>query len=342
MFKQPTIRQHYVQRKYLEPWCDEKGQLWAYRSDEKKYFQTTSENVFLEKGYYRLPPLNRQEFIFLSDLIEGKEAGVSVERMPIESIDDLLEAIIFLDTDGQKMLAGKKSPSLHALDIVLCVGSLVENENTIFISNDSQLAEALDKFGKIQMQILESFFCGVENTGFGAVCKLYQENTLSQEEVGDLLFYCGVQYFRTVFAGNVIEKLPAISDCVDLMKIRPVLQLIFGLKFADNLRLKTHSICVLNNTTSMNFLTGEQPIVNLLGNPSRETMDLELFYPITPNKALLIKPAADFEVFSEIVSDLERIKFLNRKIIENSNMMVSKNKKDIELCFEDLESKIDI
>ncbi len=331
MLKQPTVRQHYIQRKYLEPWCDETGLLWAMRLDEKKYFHTTPKNVFLRKGYYKLPSLNKNELDFLSDLIVGKESNSATRIKPIESIEDFANTFIFLCDGLQEAQEGRKSIFSHALDMLLCVGSLVKNAENIFAPEVLENTKELHLFENVQMQSIESIYCGVEDTGFSVISELYQRDTLEEEDIDKLMLYCGVQYFRATFAGKVLENLTAPSDKIDIKKIRPICQLIIGLKFADNLRLKTHDIQILTNKTSMNFITGEQPIINILAKKEEETTDLELFYPITPKRALLIKPNANPRVFSETISDLERIKDLNVKIIQNSNTIVGKNKGDIKL-----------
>ncbi len=333
MFKEPTVRQHYVQRKYLEPWCNERNQLWIYRVNEDKFFQAIPEKVFVQKGYYRLPALNKEELTFLSLFVDGKYTNHSTAQRSIETLDDLLSAFKFLTNGIVDMQEGRKSPIQHLFDLLLCFGSLAENEKNIFHPKLQQMAEYKEFFENSQMQVIESVLSEIESSGFSAIQKLYKQNELEEDDFDHLLIYCGVQYYRTTFAGEVIDKLAANSKNINIKKIRPFIQLVSGLKLAEGLRVKAHEILVLVNKTTINFITGEQPIVNMLAVSNGETHEIELFYPISPQKALLIRPAMNSNVSNETILESKEIEKFNRKIIQNSSVIAAKEKEDIELYF---------
>lgn len=109
----------------------------------------------------------------------------------------------------------------------------------------------------------------------------------------DFSHFLGRQYTRTK---KIKEKRINIPDSVavpepfktcDFKKVSEVMSFLL----ADNIGNWIHSTATFNllrNDTPINFITGDQPIYNLLAKEHEEPTEFELYYPITPKMALLI------------------------------------------------------
>jgi hypothetical protein len=100
-------------------------------------------------------------------------------------------------------------------------------------------------------------------------------------------------------AGNVECHLYATNVSVGLFRERRAYKIVF-----------------LQNTTATPFITGDQPIINLLD--PHGTNDLELFYPLSPLLAMILsKDNTKFPTQSRHMTDLE-IEHYNNAIHERS------------------------
>ena len=71
------------------------------------------------------------------------------------------------------------------------------------------------------------------------------------------------------------------------------------------LERKTYRIVFLRNVSSISFITGDQPVINML-DPKTTTHDVELCYPLSPNLAItLMKDSTKFPGRERIVNFLE-------------------------------------
>ena len=88
----------------------------------------------------------------------------------------------------------------------------------------------------------------------------------------------------------------------------------------------------INNKTTNHFITGDQPVFNILKDQTDENGDvtqLELYYPISPKHALIINFRDDQnDKFVDKDADEEMINDLNKKVIENSGFFVFAYTKD--------------
>ena len=88
----------------------------------------------------------------------------------------------------------------------------------------------------------------------------------------------------------------------------------------------------IENKTTNFFITGDQPVFNLLGDKVDENgdvLDLEFYYPITPNHALLVHFRNDQgDKFLNQSADENLIEHLNKKVFENSDFFVFANNKE--------------
>jgi hypothetical protein len=118
---------------------------------------------------------------------------------------------------------------------------------------------------------------------------------------------------------------------IDIKKIWSVFHLVLAVKVADNLLGRKLTVVILENKSSLHFITGDQPVVNTKASTDgTETKDLELYYPISPRLAIKIIPEKEPHKISfqkqEIFS--EEIHELNLLIKKFSNCLYANTKED--------------
>lgn len=143
---------------------------------------------------------------------------------------------------------------------------------------------------------LEKFHSIVEGKVVPIIDELRESNldTLTDDQNRvDFCHFLGRQYTRTK---KIREKTIEIPDTItvpepfktcDFKKVSEVMSFLL----ADNIGNWIHSNAKINllvNNTNINFITGDQPIYNLLAKDNEEPTEFELYYPISPKLALLI------------------------------------------------------
>lgn len=140
----------------------------------------------------------------------------------------------------------------------------------------------------------------------------------NEEEKNTFSFFIGCQYSRTNRIRNnyMTSKMP-IPDNVNRENLAKVLSLLFA-DIIGNWVYSNSKFCLIRNESKLNFITGDQPIINLkdTGNPDVAPTEFELFYPITPTIAILLKRENSEQI--TIKDDTEIIKY--NKLIRNNSI----------------------
>lgn len=324
----PTVRQHQIQQKYLKAWCDENQKLWVYRKEGQNLFLAKTTNVFIIKEYYKLNPINEQEKKYL--LYWFEDAGLSnfVANNPILTLDHVLLGMQNIFSEWRKIENHSKGLLLYSIDVLIfCAAALGVLEN-LYIPLEMHKIVNKRILNNIAMQSIETFYCAVERAGMPAISMLLNGENICEDEAWGLINYISVQFFRTTLVGESIEKVNLRG--VNMKNIRSIQQLIMGLKFSNNMNSRKNHIQLLKNVSSVRFVTGSQPVINKLAIPNEVPEMLQLFFPISPDRALLVTPNEDCPYSIQEVSDVSTIDTLNRKVIQYSDTLAAKEKKDIE------------
>lgn len=90
MDHQVTHKQHYVWRKYLEPWGNKKGEkVFVWWNNHKITKNTDVFDILRENDFYEYKPLNKLELYCLKNMFAKttndavKSANSSIEKMII-------------------------------------------------------------------------------------------------------------------------------------------------------------------------------------------------------------------------------------------------------------------
>lgn len=296
-------KQHYVWRNYLKPWLDSSDGIQCYFKDLQKIVNTGLMALAQEKYFYKLECFTKDELVFLRSYIDSfgnsklHELFIDFYSL-VDSFSDL------------------KDPSV---------------DTNIFSSDIKE----------VEINSLENIHCVIENLGNSVINirNLSQLKNVVNNELYDALAFMCTQYFRTKKTKDkIITSFNGSSYEVFSKKACDILCIINAFVLAKNISFDPATrFRLLENNTSTPFITGDQPIFNILDeNPDsdQEVKELELYYPITPQLAIdIFFNASEKEKCSKknlCESDVEKY---NLKVIANSFKYVFSNNKDLLLKY---------
>ena len=286
---QTTKKQHYIWRSYLAPWTRDnsnKGQIICRR--EGRIFPVSLMNVAHENYFYEVKELSKREI-------------------------ELIYGMTIRGKTGIQKTVGENWLNLYcaSFKFARAVGKYLPG-------NDEKVFEAItatQEFKDYNIESIEKLHGKIETQGMEYV-KLLREDNIGfwESEIGreDFSFFLANQYFRTKKMRNgILYTLENARNMNPYFKdIRPEnmwipLSLILASYTGEGI-ISDYSI-VLIHTDNRQFIVGDQPVINTYsvsdGNGLPE--DLELFYPITPQTALLVTKKQQYknEKILKITSD---------------------------------------
>ena len=155
----------------------------------------------------------------------------------------------------------------------------------------------------------------------------------NSERMG-FLFFLAVQYMRTDRMKNAVSQSVAKTmkkDGFDLEKIWNPVSHIFAVNVAFDTYNKKPKLCMLENESSVPFITGDQPVVNISATnipPGQPSDKMELYYPVTPKLAVLLTENETCQTNKVSVSSEEAACY-NDHIFQNSNNSIYAQTKEI-------------
>lgn len=254
---------HYVWRYYLKPWLSD-NKIHCLR--DNKIFSTNPMGIGQKKDFYKLRELTAGDLDF-------------IEKLAIEPAQGHLKSlhINFLN-NYQAVFKFKKLIEVNNID-------------------DPDINQELD----IAIHNLEEdLHCAVEDVGKKYLQLLYRKDTSfwnNEDDVMHFTYFLSVQYMRTQkrkesllsqLNGNLLDRGERIWN---------LLAQIFATNVAWSFYRdrSTCSLTLLENDTAVNFITGDQPCINIMADPNPTDTPPEritLYYPVTPKLAILLQDEA--------------------------------------------------
>lgn len=254
---QTTKKQHYVWRFYLKPWTDDNQSIACCRND--KIFRSNLMGIGQENYFYK--------FIEISD-----DEAWWIEKISLDGNEpDLL----------QKMC-------LSWVQTYRTPYKLINALRKMGIDTKSQ-------FEKIINEGEEKLYCKSEEIGLPYFEKLYSEDLSFYDSIdgkSDFNIYICDQFFRTKKRQECLSNLQ--NRGINLQKLWPVFRHIFATKLAFTFTYsvdKKFNIFLLHNRTEINFITGDQPVINRYATKEFQGKPIdkfEFYYPLTPKLAILL------------------------------------------------------
>ncbi len=286
-------RQHYVWRKYLEPWCDG-GKVWCHRKGTSP-FHTNPINVAVERDFYKLTKLTKNDVVFVNKIAIEPINHAALRKLNAGWIS-LFETIFKLEEGlrGNQWLNPELIPKIDEV-----MHNLDEDHNT-----------ALEN---ISANYLDSLIKGDAS--------FYKDDVFATE----FTYFMASQYFRTKnirdsFFTNFSSRTP---EGVSIERTWPIIRYIFSTCVGFNLYANRdqYKLVILNNDTDAYFVTSDQPVQNvyaagLLGKKS--TDEVELFYPVSPNRAVLISNDTQYADKQEQVIGSSTVSYYNNIVAKGA------------------------
>ncbi len=112
----------------------------------------------------------------------------------------------------------------------------------------------------------------------------------NDEQCIHFLHYLCTQYWRTKGIKDRVIELCNADKSADLSRMWNILIHMFAANTGASLFLerRQRKLVVVRNQTDVPFITGDQPAINLKGTGPRPPEDLSIYYPISPQLALLL------------------------------------------------------
>lgn len=299
-------RQHYVWRRYLRAWTDDET-IWTYFKRLRKIDRPNLMNVAQERYFYKAAEFTEAEELFLKDFIQSLSPTEELKRFNLEFVS------MFTITNKLKKL------------VSLNTNKLVDTDSIT------------EEVRKLEINLIEDAHCKIEDLGSKLIKyrSLDDLKTINQNDyLFDAILFLCIQYFRTKnLKISALAKFKGTEHEEIMNKSWNIISYALATIFTKSISLNTDLRFVfLENNTSTTFITGDQPVFNLLNdklNEKGEVAELELYYPITPHHALkLYFDSAQTEQFTSKEVDEELVSYLNKKVIQNSDFYVFANSKE--------------
>jgi hypothetical protein len=254
-------RQHYVWKKYLEPWCVE-GKIWCHRYGTPP-FHTNPINVAVKRDFYKLTQLTKNDILFIKKL--------AIDPIKNEALRELNAGWISTFDNVFKINHNLRSTDWIPKEFINELDHIMHNLDENFQNEIENIAESyLDSLNRGD----SSFYWNDEHA------------------VGFIYFLTN-QYFRTKNIRDSVRRLDGIApEEVSIERVWPIMRHIFTTCVGFNLYAKRseYNLVILNNESDLDFITSDQPVQNVhaAGRLGELIDEVELYYPISPKRAIII------------------------------------------------------
>ncbi|WP_405077842.1 DUF4238 domain-containing protein [Pectobacterium versatile] len=333
-----TIKQHYVYRKYLSSWTPEKsttkGTIQCYRKEEKSTFPSGLMGVGLSKYFYELSSLTEIEKMMVVFLTQSKNPQVMAldPLFVLREITqlDIIQEIHRMVSTGEivpnksdvcflpyipqnyiemKRQAGEEIQSQFELSGFQFLGELTQGKSEFFQDDENAMAF----MSYLVMQYLRTApMRERQKRAFSSMSNEKERFERNVKFCSKILKDANIP-FNEYIAKKEIEK---IDENLDFDKVYPytlfalAVEVIYGVTVSHK-----PSLHIIESIDNINFITCDQPIINIHASPSIDDKisNLTFYYPLSPRYAVIID--FDKQTYQRECS-AEQVLTYNQKIIE--------------------------
>lgn len=318
---QITENQHFVPSHFLGAWCCD-GILWVSNRDFK-IFPQKPENVAKGRRIYSLEYMTAEEFIASFSGITNLAKGINPILLKM-IMDGMVSNLLYREIcDGQfsreefsRIMSFIVEKSLCSdteallLKLVWAIYETGNVPNDIKYFCEKHFIEGLEPFAT---RVEQNAYPLIEALRFG------DSSFLGDSEKRESLFlYISLQMFRIRKFTDIAEHYGPIDS-----KTLKLSRIIFVAKTLEFLmrNWSNEEFCIVDNTTDLEFITGDNPISNL--DAQERPKFLDLYFPISPSKAIFICAKDRAALYPEMRGITTRyVHELNRKIADDSSFQV--------------------
>ena len=302
MAKMNKKQQHYVWRYYLEAWGND-GKVYCL-GDKNRIFNADSKNLGVEHNFYRFEEINDFDMKIIRELI--------IDRSPL-------------------LLQPQHIKFVKTLYTIFMLKKLCKKPGEIDLE--------LEEIDVLVNNLGENYHCNIERDSRHYMEEIrHADMSFYDTEQGKIVFY---HFIATQLLRTKRTKESIISNLNDTSKIEgSLLRMKIAASITKNWNTYVHvfatnmgysllrsdmKLFLLKNDTDTPFITGDQPVINLKTDYSNfdPPEELELYYPQTPNLALLLTDGSSL-MSSEYLTE-EDVVQLNNSIVSASYKQVYAN-----------------
>lgn len=269
--------QHYVWQHYLNAWAAEQT-FCCYRQKDRMLIQTQPKSVASQTYFYEAQELTPADWKYLEAFI-GQATDSPLRKLNREYVE--LTQIPF------KMRAALAKANLPP---------------EARAAMETQLRWAERNLG-------ERYHANIENNSQAFLDALRNQNSAFYDDPDGamaFLYYLSLQYFRTDKMRQGQSNVATFVPGHDPRRTAAILNHIGATNVGASLvrEREAYQITFLNNSGSVPFITGDQPVINMFD--PKKTDDVELYYPLAPQLAMVLsKDPVRFPRRARSVGDLE-------------------------------------
>lgn len=278
------LRQHHVWQHYLKSWATD-GALYCLR--EGRIFPTGTRVVAVENEFYKLPPLTMKDIEQVRWLLGNGGSGLSKTMR-----EDFLKLMTVSALAELRYTGPKRDPHIAAI-------------------LDEQRTNAIEDYHMIFEGMFVPLLDRIHAEDIGFYSEMHDSITF--------LMFVSLQFLRTK---GLKERMIArqTTMLVDMTRIWGMLSVVLALTLAGALvhdRPK-RKLALIRNKTPLKFITGDQPVANLLAkvDAAKSPEEISLYYPVSPDLALILSAEDKAPLFSTETLTEASVLTLNDKIHE--------------------------
>lgn len=281
-------KQHYVPRLYLRGWAVN-NQIYTLR--DKDIFLTALENVANKRDFYRLNPITKDGLQLIETFLKDIPPAV---KEKFKELIDLLSVI---------------SNSFH---------SIKENINLDAVQKEAD---------NLLNDLVENLYAQIEGDAIPYIENLRDgdANFGNNEDVFlDFVTFLCFQYTRTdCMRENALNSMPEkYKSSWGILRILIALSIIGKI----NYEYEDWTFELLNNRTTLPFITGGQPVINLCQVEGEEVKEMILYYPVSPKYAIIVSKKTETKgLVNRDIIDEQDADWYNKKIKEHSQGLLFSN-----------------
>lgn len=259
------------------------------------------KDIAVEKDIYRLKELTEEEITFLLKLFEARD---------IHLINDLNRDWINI---FHRVFQYKRNTKIHTNQSI----------NTMI--------------DELEQNLSEDLHMRIEEFGFSYLDSLYRHDCSffeNEDKKSEFLLFFFVQFCRTKKMKDSISSINGRGHLA-FDKAWNIMVFIMATNVAMRIFAEKNDweLILLSNNSSIPFITSDQPIINLYAkntpdeNEKLEKNEFELYYPIAPQIAVVLKRKDSAFIDYKLLNDIT-INYLNIKMKNESYLQVFSNSKD--------------
>lgn len=294
-----TANQHHVWQYHLKAWANEKDRVWCLHKGKSAPFASHTRNVGSERFFYEFRELSEADAKYLEYII-SQSTDENLRKLNRGWVDSLQMPFTLRRKLVNFPLSNESKTQVEKLlaDIGKTLGE--------------QLHGRMEEQGK---PILDSLRAGDSS--------FYRND--DKQQMTFIHFIC-FQYFRTAKIRNGYRAIP-LDLPFDRDRTWPIEAFIYATNLAASLYAQRHaySIVMIDNRSDKPFITGDQPVINLLG---LSTPEVELFYPLTPRRAMILSASKERYPSSQKDVGLIEVENYNFQMYQKSDMQLYGSDKD--------------